>query len=261
MVRREGAMITQEHAGLQREIALEEDPDKRHALELRRDIQHADYMALANERIAAMSNLNSEQYEEAQHQQEVWAQIGTELRKERLELQERMANDEMARVERSVEQMAERTNAADQQRAEFRGDIRGLSPAQDNQPETPREAEGFRPLGPDEVLQPGAHVRVDLETGQTQVRVESGPENTPAGPGMQAATPAAPVNGQSERPISEPAGPAEVMYSSPVAPQQEAVASEITDIKAAKKAALAAQRAETEQSIATGQERGYGHSR
>ena len=74
-VRREGAMIAKEHAELQREIALEKDPDKKHLLELKRDIQHADYMALANERVAAMSNLNGEQYKEAMRQQEVWANI------------------------------------------------------------------------------------------------------------------------------------------------------------------------------------------
>ena len=65
MVRAEGAMITREHRDLQRDIALEQDPDKKQMLEFRRDIQHADYMALTNERVAAMSNLNSEQYTEA----------------------------------------------------------------------------------------------------------------------------------------------------------------------------------------------------
>ena len=97
-VRREGAMISKEHAELQREIALEKDPDKKHLLELKRDIQQADYMALANERVAAMSNLNGDQYKEAMQQQEVWANIGTDLRKERLELQERMADQEMDKI-------------------------------------------------------------------------------------------------------------------------------------------------------------------
>ena len=97
-VRREGAMITEEHADLQREIALEKDPDKKHLIELKRDIQQADYMALANERVAAMSNLNGDQYKEAMRQQEVWANIATDLRKERLELQERMADQEMDKI-------------------------------------------------------------------------------------------------------------------------------------------------------------------
>jgi hypothetical protein len=137
-VRREGAMITAEHAELQRQIAVEADPEKRQLLELRRDIQHADYMALANERVAAMSNLNSEQYKEAMRKQEEWAKAGTELRAERLELLERMARQERAAT--PAKQMAERINAADQQRADHRGDIRGPV-VQDNQPpEAPREA-------------------------------------------------------------------------------------------------------------------------
>ena len=140
-VRREGAMITQEHADLQRDIALEKDPDKKQSLELKRDIQHADYMALANERIAAMSNLNSEQYKEAQRQQEEWTRSGTDLRKERLELQEQMALREAQKISEEVERVAkaEEMNRADRQREEFRSDIRGPV-AQNNRPETPREA-------------------------------------------------------------------------------------------------------------------------
>src|SRR5271170_51499 len=97
-VRTEGAMIAREHRDLQREIGLEDDPDKKHMLEFRRDIQHADYMALANERVAAMSNLNSEQYRDALRQQEEWHKSGTELRKERLEHQERMFAREAAEI-------------------------------------------------------------------------------------------------------------------------------------------------------------------
>src|SRR5690349_12726709 len=165
-------MITEEHARLQRDIALEKDPDKKHSLELKRDIQHADYMALANERVAAMSNLNSEQYKEAQRQQEEWARIGTELRKDRLALQERMALDETQKINEDVERAAraEQINRADRQREEFRSDIRGpVKPASEPAPDATQEAQSWRPVGPDEVLQPGAHVRIDMQTGQSQV--------------------------------------------------------------------------------------------
>jgi hypothetical protein len=227
-VRREGAMITQEHADLQRDIVLEKDPDKKQLLELKRDIQHADYMALANERIAAMSNLNSDQYKEALRQQEAWANIGTDLRKDRFELQERMGNDEMDRISQAVEKI----NAADRQRAEFRADIRG------SQPEAQAE---------------------ERETGR--------------GAAQEAAS------GSPAPRAGEPERPAEVIHLGPSAPEREQSSAtrentdarqvesttaehvEMTDSKAAKKAALAQMRAETEQSIAQGQERGYGHSR
>jgi hypothetical protein len=155
-VRREGAMITAEHAELQRDIALEKDPDKKQLLALKRDIQHADYMALANERIAAMSNLNGEQYNDAMQKQEAWAKIGTDLRKERIELQERMADREMDAISEAVE----RTNAADRQRAGFRADIRGSA-----RTETPREAAqeqyaGAAPQQPDNRKGPLASLSV-----------------------------------------------------------------------------------------------------
>jgi hypothetical protein len=241
-VRREGAMITQEHADLQRDIALEKDPDKRHQLELKRDIQHADYMALANERVAAMSNLNGEQYKEAQRQQEIWEKAGTELRAERLALRERMADQEMINIERDV---ARRVNEADRQRSAFRADVRGA----------PLDAEA-------EVT----GRRQAAETAREPVQTHE-------------ATAAASMPGQPGTRTTEAERPAEVIYSSPDRPQQQAEAStrentdarqaesstaehaEITDSKAAKKAALAANRAETEQSIAQGQERGFGHSR
>lgn len=243
-VRREGAMITQEHADIGRQAALETDPDKKQLLYLKQDIQQADYMALANERIAAMSNLNGEQYKDALRQQEVWAKIGTDLRKDRLELQERMADQEMDRITEAVGRM----NAADQQRAGFRADIRGIQPAA---PETPREA------------------------AQAQEAAAASP--APGSPATRA---------------SEAEPPAEIIYLGPAVPErqeparentdarqrqtQEAESSrentdarqsnsadnaEITDSKAAKKAALAQTRAETEQSIAQGQERSFGHSR
>jgi MobA/MobL family protein len=275
-VRREGSMITQEHAELQRDIALEKDPDKKQLLELKRDIQHADYMALANERIAAMSNLK-----EAVRQQEIWSNTGTDLRKERLELQERMADREAATINQEV---AERMNAADRQRAEFRADIRGSQPA----------APGFDPTAyPDE---PALRTVARMFEADNKTQPETPREATeahkagaaPAAPGEAAARP-----GEAER-------PAEIIYLSPSVPErrEQEPAQEDTsarrrqtqesepvrentdtrqndsaqndsaanagitdDAKAAKKAALAQYRADIEQSIEQGQERGYGNSR
>ena len=162
-------------------------------------------MAFANERVAAMSNLNGEQYKEAMRQQEVWANIGTDLRKERLELQERMAEQQMDKIGQTVEQM----NAADRQQAEFRADMRGSHPdAQAEQAyfeemaragqmptdegrkawvqewrdlsEDHRQAGvdavaqagvngAWRTVEKDEVLQPGARVRMDMDKGTSEV--------------------------------------------------------------------------------------------
>jgi hypothetical protein len=77
-------------------------------------------MALANERIGAMSNLHSEQYNDAQQKQEVWENTATNLRKERTELLERIGNRE------------------NQQRADFRADIRGAETIPDFARSSPR---------------------------------------------------------------------------------------------------------------------------
>jgi hypothetical protein len=229
-VRREGALISEEHSELNRDIALEKDPDRKQALTLKRDIEHADYMALANERIAAMSNLNSEQYKEAQRQQEEWSKIGTDLRKERLEHQERMAEKSAQDITADVERrrQADSINDADRQRAEHRTDIRG-------NPETPH----------------------------APVQAHEAAEGVTAGATAETRT-------------TEPQRPAEVIYVGPTPRQRDESATventdarqsttaehvEITDSKAAKKAALAQLRAETEEAIQRGQERGYGHSR
>jgi MobA/MobL family len=340
-VRREGAMITQEHADLQREIALEKDPDKKQLLELKRDIQQADYMALANERIAAMSNLNGEQYKDARQQQETWAAIGNDLRKERLELQERMADQDMDKINQAVEQM----NAADRQRAEFRADIRGMERGpqpdyaaakgqrDDIRPATERAA-GIQPAAQafDPTAYPGEPaLRVVARMWEAENKERAAPE-TPreavqehyagAAPSAQArsfAGPGAPQPGRTDELTATRAGeaerPAAVIYSEPTAPARAAETpsrdlshqvrensqsrdaeapaarettdarqrqtqepestrentdarqsssaenAEITDTKAAKRAALARTRTETETSIAQAQERGHGYSR
>ena len=229
-------------------------------------------MALANERIAAMSNLNSEQYKEAQRQQEAWSQVGTDLRKDRLELQGRMADQEMDTISQAVERM----NTADRQRAEFRADVRGSQPdaavGQDNRV----EAEGWRPVGPEEILQPGAHVRMDMQTGQAQVSGEpnSASQTAPEAVETHEARGAASGAGQAERPVSEAERPAEMIQLEPTRPERETEAArentdahqpesniaanlDVTDAKAAKKAAIMQARGEIEASIGQGQDRGY----
>jgi MobA/MobL family len=269
-VRREGAMISEEHAARNRDIALQKDPDKKHLIELKRDIEHADYMALANERIGAMSNLHGEQYKEAQRQQEEWERIGTKLRKERLELHERMADQEAQKLNEHVEAFAARinaarTNAADRKRAEFRADIRGNTQP-DPDPNSPAMREVARMHGMDEEQKKAA--RPAPETPRTAAQAhEAAPASSPPGSSATRAT--------------EPERPAEVIYLEPTPPtvgeriaevkaarentdaRQSTTAEnvEITDSKAAKKAALAQMRTETEQSIAHGHGRGHGHSR
>jgi hypothetical protein len=261
-VRREGAMITEEHSGLQRKIALEDDPDKKHLLELKRDIQHADYMALSNERIAAMSNLNGEQYKEAMQQQEAWSNIGTDLRKERIELQERMADQQMQSINDSIERLnAERINAADQQRAEFRADIRGFDPT----------------AHPDEPAMRAVARMYEAAKGRVDDIRPDAPETPREAAQVHEASAASSMPGQPATRTTEPERPAEVILSGPTVPEREPATvreiiaasqiesstaePEITDAKAAKLAALAQNRAETEQGIAAAHERGFENSR
>jgi MobA/MobL family len=276
-VRVEGVMITREHLDLQRDIALEDDPDKKQMLEFRRDIQHADYMALANERVAAMSNLNGEQYKEAMRQQEEWQKTGTELRKERLELQDRMAEREAAEINAKVEAHVEQLNRADRQREEFRSDIRGSASgttAAQVEDMAARFAQDHEPT-------PEERARQEAYAGARGRRDDIGPLPETAREAAEAheaaAQPSAP--GQPERPIGEPERPAEVAYSTPARPleqeaaaetpareatdarqveQQNAEHEEITDPKAAAKARWARHGAQVEQAIEGARDRGYG---
>jgi hypothetical protein len=265
-VRREGAMITEEHAKLQRDIAIEKDPDKKHLLELKRDIQHADYMALANERIAAMGNLNGEQYKDALRQQEIWANTGTELRQERLEHQERMAEREAKAINDEVERRAQASaiNAADRQRAAFRADIGGNA-----QP-------AFDPTAhPDEPALRTVARMFGMDSEQRETPREAA-QTHEAAAGIAAAPAAA-------TPATEPQRPAEVIHAEPTPPtvaeriaevkgarentdarQRESTSAEnveISDAKAAKLAALAHNHGATEQSVTAARERGSEDSR
>jgi hypothetical protein len=91
-VRTEGAMIQQEHDRLTRDAILEKDDDKRRSIELKRDIQMAEYHATVRERIAAMSNLGGDQYKQALADQERWQDVALKLRQERQEHFESMAD-------------------------------------------------------------------------------------------------------------------------------------------------------------------------
>ena len=168
-------------------------------------------------------------------------------------------------------------NTADRQRAEFRADMRGSPPDAQAAQTQEAAAEGWRPVGRDEVLQPGVHVRMNMETGQTEIRAE------PHGNDPQ---PPAAENTDARQLESATADHAEI--TDPKAAKKAALArhreeteqsigrentdarqsesttadnAEITDSKAAKKAALAQFRTETEYSIAQAQGRGYGNSR
>jgi hypothetical protein len=241
-LRREGAMITQEHAELQREIALEKGPDKKQLLVLKRDIQHADYMALANERIAAMSNLNGEQYKDAMRQQEAWAKTGTELRRERRELQEHMADREMETLNRAVERME---TAKQQNQADARADTGGMSA-----PESARSVDPTKAMP--EAAQAHDAARPSLAPGLAD-KPSSEAERVIA---------SEIIYSSSKRPEPErPAASRDEITDARQAKNDHAGQEEITDSKAAKKAALAQLRTETEQAIERGHDRGRGHSR
>jgi hypothetical protein len=237
----EGAMFQREQEKLKREAAIEKDPDKRELIELRRQIEANDYMAITSDRLASMSriitgNSNSEESQRQEQRAEYFAAEALDLRRQRQEVQDRLeareTAREMQRIDRDIE-MARKWQ-------EKHGGGGKAATGQDNA-ETPREA-------------------------------------------VQAhdAAAAASVPGQPPTRTSEAERPSEVIYLGPTRPsvperdaqpstrentdarQAESATAEnveITDVKAAKKAALAQNRAETEQSIAHGIDRGSGYSR
>jgi Ti-type conjugative transfer relaxase TraA len=175
----EGAMFQREQEKLKREAALERDPDKREMIDLRRQIEANEYMAITSERLAGMSrvitgNSNSEESQRQTERAEYFAAEALELRRQRQELQERIEKQEQEREMQRIDQRIETTrrwleerNSSSTASPSQQSSTPGAAAEQDNQ------AEGWRPLGPEEVLQPGAHVRVDLQTGQSQVRGEA----------------------------------------------------------------------------------------
>ena len=236
----EGAMFQREQEKLRREAAVEQNPEQRELIDLRRQIEANDYMAITSDRLASMSriitgNSNSEELQRQEQRAEYFAAEALDLRRQRQELQDRIREREEAREAEAINQLVERAAGYHQQRR-----ASGAATGQDNQPapETPHEA----------------------AQAHEAERAASAP-------------------GQPDRPAGEAERPAEVIYPGPSRPEPEAQPStrettdarqaesstaenvEISDSKAAKKAALAQLRGETEESIQHGQERGYGHSR
>jgi hypothetical protein len=89
----EGAMARREFDDLTREAGRQKDPDKREEILLRRDIMHAEYMALTSERLAGMSRVitgraGGEQELKDREAAKEWMARANELKERRYELLE-----------------------------------------------------------------------------------------------------------------------------------------------------------------------------
>lgn len=90
----EGRDAKREHDQLTRQMEDERDPDKRNLIEMRRDIQYAEYMEITSERLAGMSrvvtgNRDSTQAQLDTQQAREWHDYSDYLRDQRSNLQER----------------------------------------------------------------------------------------------------------------------------------------------------------------------------
>ena len=225
----EGAMFQREQEKLKREAAREKDPDKRELIDLRRQIEANDYMAITSERLAAMSRIitgdrNSEELQRQQERAEYFAAEAIELRRQRQEAQERREQ------QREAQPTGQQHGAAAAPAAE-----------QDNrQPETARGA-------------------VQAHEAAARASAPGQPER----PISEAERPAEVLFSSPTRPLEQEAAAEMTARETTDARAVESSTAEnveITDAKAAAKARWAQHGAQVEQAIEN-RDRGYEHSR
>jgi hypothetical protein len=246
----EGAMFQREQEKLRRDAAHERDPEQRELLELRRQIEANDYMAITSDRLASMSriitgNSNSEESQRQEQRAEYFAAEALELRQQRQELQDRIERRETAReIDADIEMARKWIDKHGGEKA---------ATEQDNQPtpETPREAV--------ETQYAAAGASAPAEANTRTSEAERPAEVIYFGPTRP--EPEAQPSSTSLREVLAAANSARENTDARQVESTTAENVEITDVKAAKKAALAQAHAETEQSIAHGIDRGSGYSR
>ncbi len=128
----EGAAFKKEQEGLRKEAAAEKDPDKRALIDMRRQIEAHEYMAVTSQRLAGISAAiagrdnnpisNNDREQAAAHQARA-----KELREER---SQRQAEQERKERESAPQQAAERQDAA----ARYREAASRNAPEQPNKP-------------------------------------------------------------------------------------------------------------------------------
>ena len=182
----EYASFHRQQDGLRKEAAAEQDPDKRRLIELRREIEGHDYMAITSERLAGigraitMSDNAGARADDALAKTHV--EMGSEKRQERAELQRELKErqkDERAATERGGRGLAAQQGAATEQRersrrrspaeeAMQRAAGRRDAPTKDNdeaarsaqqQQEQAKQREGLRPDQPTETAPPTKEAR------------------------------------------------------------------------------------------------------
>lgn len=114
----EGREAKIEHERLTKQMEAEADPDKRNFIEMRRDIQFAEYYAYTGHRLAEMSKVitgdrDSEQAQLREQDAREWRDMANYLREQRSALQERMAEPEYQAQRGEQEKPASREEVYD----------------------------------------------------------------------------------------------------------------------------------------------------
>lgn len=107
----ENAAYHREQDNLAKQAADEKDPAKRQSILLRKDIEHADYMAMTSERLAGISYVvtgrrdEGSQFDTDRKAAKDWRERGTALREERRDLQKQMDERVYDDVDRHVKDL------------------------------------------------------------------------------------------------------------------------------------------------------------
>jgi hypothetical protein len=187
----EAEQFRKEQTASRDQEAKETDPAKKKLIEFDRQISACGYMAIGSERCAsitgfivgkadnAISNRDRERATE-------WRNIGDKLREDRAELKETIDKGIYEEVDKFLKDQTRGWQPTPSQRAEKEEIVKeqfyGLGDREHGDYATgpvfrrdlpPGAQPVWRDLGQDEIMPPGAHYQINLETGQTQVR-ESG---------------------------------------------------------------------------------------
>jgi hypothetical protein len=183
----EYASFYRQQDSLKKEAAAEQDPDKRRLIELRREIEGHDYMAITSERLAGISrSITMGDNAGARHddaQAKTHTRLGAEKREERAELQRELqqrAKDERAAVDQGATRPPRPRSPAEAALAKAAGDRRA-APAKDanvevartTQQEQNKQREGLRPDQPTEGAPPTKELR-EISAAEKALRSAAG---------------------------------------------------------------------------------------
>lgn len=170
--RNEGADFRQRQEDYRQQEAKETDPQNRRVIELKRHVEASDYMAVTSERLVGISRVISGRRgseSELYYQDEAtkYREIGQQEREKLRDLRDRMEQQAVDRFHDGIQSLEK----------EVRANSSNRSRANASAPGTEREE--WRAVEKGEVLQPGAHVRMNIKEGTSEIRVDSTDRSSP----------------------------------------------------------------------------------